>query len=238
MVTFFTSFYGPQADSRKASADCLLLHYAGLLTEKTMSRNEHDNEDTTIYKIVMNHEEQYSIWPDYKELPLGWRHAGKIGPKAECLAHIKEVWTDMRPLSLRRKMEELKNNPPPPVSAPDPDMPREKSLVRRLCEGIHPVEVGLQSEKTVKRFKKAIDSNYVHIRFTQTKGGTELGFLVDQSASDFKAADFGTEKGIVHLEGNLTLDHVKVKCIADIDLNTLQGTGRLAKIEPQEAISA
>jgi MbtH protein len=62
-------------------------------------------EDSTIYKVVLNHEEQYSIWPEYREDPAGWRDAGKAGPKAECLAYIKEVWTDMRPLSLRRQME-------------------------------------------------------------------------------------------------------------------------------------
>jgi MbtH protein len=66
-----------------------------------MSWNDPDREDTTIYKVVVNHEEQYSIWPEYKENPLGWRDVGKAGPKAECLAFIKDVWTDMRPLSLR-----------------------------------------------------------------------------------------------------------------------------------------
>ena len=65
-----------------------------------------ETEDTTIYKAVVNHEEQYSIWPADRELPLGWKEAGKTGPKQECLAYIKEVWTDMRPLSLRKKMEE------------------------------------------------------------------------------------------------------------------------------------
>jgi MbtH protein len=65
-----------------------------------------DEEDTTIYKVVLNHEEQYSIWPEYRENPLGWKDAGKSGPKSECLAYIKEVWTDMRPLSLRKHMEE------------------------------------------------------------------------------------------------------------------------------------
>jgi len=63
-----------------------------------------DSEDTTTYKVVVNHEEQYSIWPADRENPLGWRDAGKQGSKAECLAYIGEVWTDMRPLSLRRKM--------------------------------------------------------------------------------------------------------------------------------------
>jgi MbtH protein len=52
----------------------------------------------------MNHEEQYSIWPADRDLPLGWTDVGKSGPKAECLAHIKDVWTDMRPLSLRKQM--------------------------------------------------------------------------------------------------------------------------------------
>ncbi len=64
-----------------------------------------DDEDRTIYKVVINHEEQYSIWPVDRDNAPGWRDAGKSGTKAECLAHIKEVWTDMRPLSLRRKMD-------------------------------------------------------------------------------------------------------------------------------------
>ena len=65
-----------------------------------------DEEDTTIYKVVVNSEEQYSIWPEYRENALGWRDVGKVGTKAECLAYIKEVWTDMRPLSLRKMMEQ------------------------------------------------------------------------------------------------------------------------------------
>jgi MbtH protein len=63
-----------------------------------------EEEDTTTYKVVVNHEEQYSIWPADRTNPAGWRDAGRSGPKAECLAYIKEVWTDMRPLSLRREM--------------------------------------------------------------------------------------------------------------------------------------
>lgn len=66
-----------------------------------------EREDTTIYQVVVNHEEQYSIWPADRELPLGWSAAGKSGAKPECLAWIEEVWTDMRPLSLRKKMKEL-----------------------------------------------------------------------------------------------------------------------------------
>lgn len=68
--------------------------------------NSDDREDVTIYKVVMNHEEQYSIWPAQRENPLGWQDAGQSGLKSECLEYIKEVWTDMRPLSLRKKMEQ------------------------------------------------------------------------------------------------------------------------------------
>lgn len=66
-----------------------------------------DEEDTRTYTVVVNHEEQYSIWPADRNLPLGWNEAGKSGTKQECLEYIKEVWTDMRPLSLRKKMEEM-----------------------------------------------------------------------------------------------------------------------------------
>jgi MbtH protein len=66
--------------------------------------NTDDLEDNKIYKVVVNQEEQYSIWPEDKENALGWRDAGKSGMKQECLAFIKEVWTDMRPLSLQKKM--------------------------------------------------------------------------------------------------------------------------------------
>lgn len=63
-----------------------------------------EREDLTRYKVVVNHEEQYSIWPAERDCPAGWREVGKEGMKAEVLAYIEEVWTDMRPLSLRERM--------------------------------------------------------------------------------------------------------------------------------------
>jgi len=65
-----------------------------------------DDEDTRAYAVVVNDEEQYSIWLADRELPAGWRLEGVTGSKDECLLHIDEVWTDMRPLSLRRWMQE------------------------------------------------------------------------------------------------------------------------------------
>jgi MbtH protein len=64
-----------------------------------------DREDRTIYTVVVNDEEQYSIWPEHKDLPAGWRAVGKTGPKQECLDYVNEVWTDMRPKSLRDRMD-------------------------------------------------------------------------------------------------------------------------------------
>lgn len=63
-------------------------------------------EDDRSYKVVMNHEAQYSIWFADREPPAGWREVGKEGRKEECLTYINEVWTDMRPLSLRRHMDQ------------------------------------------------------------------------------------------------------------------------------------
>jgi MbtH protein len=69
-----------------------------------MQRPE-NTEHPQQYRVVVNHEQQYSIWSAVRDLPAGWQDAGKVGTKEECLEHIKEVWTDMRPLSLRQKMD-------------------------------------------------------------------------------------------------------------------------------------
>lgn len=71
-----------------------------------------DPEDDITFAVVVNHEEQYSIWPVDREMPLGWSSVGVTGSKTECLDHIEKVWTDMRPLSLRRKMEAMNAEDP------------------------------------------------------------------------------------------------------------------------------
>ena len=84
-----------------------------------MSDNEPD--DQIRYKVVLNHEEQYSIWPAERENAPGWRDAGQTGTKAECLAYIERVWTDMRPLSLRQRMNRTGSggDQPAPASSSD-----------------------------------------------------------------------------------------------------------------------
>ena len=196
-----------------------------------MSWFDSDREDNTIYKVVVNHEEQYSIWPADRENALGWNDAGKSGTKAECLAYIEEVWTDMRPLSLRKQMEEYERLPPEPeaddlLAEPEPD-----DLLQRLSATDQNVEVSLRPEKSVRALKERIDLGHVHIKFTETRGGTELGVELDRDSLNLNQADFDGQKGNVHLEGGLTLNFVKVRCIADIDLATLAGKGHLQIVD-------
>lgn len=68
------------------------------------------NESLELYFVVINHEEQYSIWPYYKKIPDGWKPIGDPKTKEQCLSYIEEVWVDMRPLSLRKQMEGLKKS--------------------------------------------------------------------------------------------------------------------------------
>jgi MbtH protein len=83
----------------------LQLHPAKPFSTEPSAMNPSDTSDDVVYMVVINDEEQYSIWPTFRAVPAGWREAGVSGPKAECLAHIEAVWTDMRPASLRRHMD-------------------------------------------------------------------------------------------------------------------------------------
>jgi MbtH protein len=56
------------------------------------------------YLVVVNHEEQYSVWLEGRDIPAGWRAEGTSGTRDECLDHVERIWTDMRPLSLRQRM--------------------------------------------------------------------------------------------------------------------------------------
>src|SRR5262249_23257559 len=105
-----------------------------------MSRYDEDREVTGIYKVIVNHKEQYSIWPAEKNNPLGWSDAGKSGPSTECLAYIKEVWAD-----ISKKMEAMAKEPPPPLASNSKR--QEKNIADEFREGDHPVEAELEPEK-------------------------------------------------------------------------------------------
>lgn len=91
-----------------------------------------------------------------------------------------------------------------------------------------PVVMG-GADPTIEELKKRTgEMGYVLVKFTETRGGTELGFPLDRDATDLSAADFDKDVGTVHVEGSLNLNGDPVRCIADIDLASLKGTGRLA----------
>ncbi|GCE14870.1 MbtH domain protein [Tengunoibacter tsumagoiensis] len=104
-------------------------------------------------------------------------------------------------------------------------------LVQRLSEREQQVVVG-GPQATLPEFQKRVtEMGYVFIKFTETRGGTDLGVRVDKSATDVSKANFELGTGSVHVEGTLTLNYVRVRCVADIDLASLQGTGRLLVLE-------
>jgi MbtH protein len=69
---------------------------------------DEQSDDVRTYTVLVNDEEQYSLWLADLPVPAGWRAVGKVGPKQECLDHVRAVWTDMRPLSLRKAMAQPK----------------------------------------------------------------------------------------------------------------------------------
>lgn len=99
-------------------------------------------------------------------------------------------------------------------------------LVQRLASGEHKITVG-GPQPSLKSFKDAVGRKYVHIKFPETRGGTDLGVKLDEAACKLDGANLDSGDGTVHLEGTLTLDYVPVRCIADLDLTTLEGRGKL-----------
>jgi hypothetical protein len=99
-------------------------------------------------------------------------------------------------------------------------------LVQRLATGDHPVEISIRPDRTPQALKECLERGYVHIKFTDTRGGTELGVRLDRAASELNG-DFDRGNGHLKLVGNLVLNYEPVQCVADIDLATLTGTGHL-----------
>ena len=107
-------------------------------------------------------------------------------------------------------------------------------LVQRLSEGDHPVAI-TRAEGDAKEFKAMIDREYVLVKFTNTRGGTELGYKLDQERSELDGGDFENGTGSVKVVGELNLNYVDVRCVATIDLSNLEGTGHLEILEKEEA---
>jgi len=178
--------------------------------------------------VVRNDEEQYSVWPAGRDVPAGWHPAGFEGPRADCLTHIDEVWTDMRPLSLRRALAAAAAGPPaePAVEPAGP------SLVSRLCEDEHRIRVVLRPEPSAARLAEAIDNNYVHVLFPDTDGGTELGVAIDPTATDRAERSSGT---VLRFTGEVTLDFQRLQCTVSVDVADLTGVGTVRVAASQDS---
>jgi len=185
-------------------------------------------EDSVPFLVVRNHEEQYSIWPVGRDIPLGWVDCGFNGDKQSCLKHIESVWTDMRPLSLRKQMDTLANTAA--TESPAASEPAGPDLVERLCAGSHKVRVVVRPENSEVAFTEALERGFVQIEFTETQGGTVLGFPVDTEQSDLSKVGDKKRNGQVVIVGTLTLNFQKVRCVATIDLKNLMGVGNLEMI--------
>ena len=109
-------------------------------------------------------------------------------------------------------------------------------LVKKLSEGDHPLAV-TAAKGDAEELKNMIDRDYVLVKFTGTRGGTELGYKLDKERSELDGADFENEKGSVKLVGNLNLNYVDVRCVAEIDIASLEGQGHLEIMEEEAASS-
>jgi hypothetical protein len=104
-------------------------------------------------------------------------------------------------------------------------------LVQKLADGDHKVVITAVRDDALGELKAAIERGYVHVKFTETRGGTELGFRLDEEHSKLDGGDLDKGQGEIRLAGNLNLDGVDVRCVADVDLAKLEGKGHLEILE-------
>jgi uncharacterized protein YbdZ (MbtH family) len=191
-------------------------------------------EDTLLYDVVINQEEEYSIWRVGKRMPAGWLAVGIRGYKQDCLAAIEHIWQDMRPLSLRRFMAEM------PLQLSDLPMPQpcdrtdgQTGLVERLSQGEHPVRLVLNGEHPREMFRNCLDLGYVRVCFTQTRGQTIFSLILDDTQTRTQMTP-GSDRAYAHLVGHINLDGKACLCVLDIDLVSFTGQGRLQPVAVEE----
>ncbi|AUY52515.1 MbtH domain protein [Streptomyces sp. CB01881] len=109
-------------------------------------------------------------------------------------------------------------------------------LTRRLADGPHPLTVGGPQPSLEDLRRRVEEIGYVFVKFTGTQGGTDLGVRLDRDASQVGSADFGAGTGSIHVEGTLYLNDDPVRCIADIDLATMNGTGHVVLVTEAELV--
>ncbi len=183
------------------------------------------DEDRRTYVVVVNGEEQYSIWLADQPIPNGWTDAGKRGAKAECLDHIEKVWTDMRPKSVRRAPEA------PPKAEPTTRARQGKNeLVGRL-ERDQPISLVGRPEPSRDELRAQLDRGRIFVRFDET--GTELGVKLAGSALSTAKSEMEAA-GRMKVEGELVLNYNRVTFVGEVDVKTFRGTGHLVYVADAE----
>jgi hypothetical protein len=104
-------------------------------------------------------------------------------------------------------------------------------LVERLSQGIHSVEIALRPERSPHILKECIERGYVHVKFTDTRGGTEVGVRIDENMAQCALADVSRGESTIRVSGTLVLDYIPVRCVVDINLETYNGTGCLQVVQ-------
>eukprot|EP00163_Fabomonas_tropica_P022886 TRINITY_DN4005_c0_g1_i1.p1 TRINITY_DN4005_c0_g1~~TRINITY_DN4005_c0_g1_i1.p1 ORF type:complete len:214 (-),score=58.26 TRINITY_DN4005_c0_g1_i1:128-769(-) len=204
--------------------------------------------DVERFRVVLNHEEQYSIWPSWKENAPGWRDEGTEGTKEEVMAYIDKVWTDMRPLSLRKKMSEWEKNRP----KVDRDEARRRiEAMRANTDAFHTPQPAnalvtkLMDKQAVQiiryrnddgtpaldKLKDAVKRQYVLVKFTQTTGGTELGLNLTPLPDRPTYSQVHWSDTQLQVTGRAKLDYTPILIHASIDLATFEGTGHVEVCE-------
>ncbi len=107
-------------------------------------------------------------------------------------------------------------------------------LPHKLAKGEHKVIFPSRLDDPLQELQDCIERDYVFVKFTETRGGTELGFRLDPEHSDLSGADWDNGTGTIRMAGELTLDYVKVRCVGNIDISTMEGTGHLVILEEED----
>lgn len=186
-----------------------------------------EEEDRREYRVVVNDEEQYSIWFADRDVPAGWRDCGVTGPKSHCLEHIRNVWTDMRPRSLREEMLRWEREPPEPLPPLARKQGEKDELVARLEED-QPITIALRPEATRSVFEQQLERGFVLVRFDRT--GTEIGVRLDAAATQAAIARLGAGAAI-EVVGRLVLNYNRVRFVGLIEAGTFRGHGRVEFLE-------
>ena len=177
------------------------------------------------YRVVINDDEQYSIWPEQRENPLGWRDVGIAGAEAECLTWINDNWSDMRPAHVKRAAATMAAAAP----AVELSLPVETSLVDRLCSELQ--RVRLSRIENLRQLGQQVEHGYVIVGFQGMQGATELGFSLDPARTNVRDADFRAGTGVIQLVGSVVLDGHALEIDVTAMLPSLDGSARVVRRE-------